>query len=348
MISFFKSLNSPNYDDIQANFSDENNRDDFYENLGYNSFNHEDTLTEGLIHYQLNESENKFILDFDNFGNSNFEKDGEHLSLEEKINKSTKENSETNPALNESESSKKSKKSKKKSKIFDISKVKKEKTKETPQFLGKKRQAENHSKFAFDNLVRKIKSKLFGSILIILNKSLESNEKEKEMTPNEPQKVKKGEVSYECFLKPDQKIILQTNVKENLALLDSKLRDIFSENVSTKVKNFSKEYQLGYNKNFIERIKNDEKKKKTNDILDMTFFQCMEHFRGTKKYEALTGLEKEYEKVIEELSEDEEYLKSFEWQLNNFEDLYRNKRARNRNSNKKKISSDDEIYYMQI
>ena len=168
------------------------------------------------------------------------------------------------------------------------------------------------------------------------------------MTPNDPQKVKKGEVSYECFLKPDQKIILQTNVKENLALLDSKLRDIFSENVSTKVKNFSKEYQLGYNKNFIEKIKNDEKKKKTNDILDMTFFQCMEHFRGTKKYEALTGLEKEYEKVIEELGEDEEYLKSFEWQLNNFEDLYRNKRARNRNSNKKKISSDDEIYYMQI
>ena len=168
------------------------------------------------------------------------------------------------------------------------------------------------------------------------------------MTPNDPQKVKKGEVSYECFLKPDQKIILQTNVKENLALLDSKLRDIFSENVSTKVKNFSKEYQLGYNKNFIERIKNDEKKKKTNDILDMTFFQCMEHFRGTKKYEALAGLEKEYEKVIEELSEDEEYLKSFKWQLNNFEDLYRNKRARNRNSNKKKISSDDEIYYMQI
>ena len=53
----------------------------------------------------------------------------------------------------------------------------------------------------------------------------------------------------------------------------------------------------------------------------MTFFQCLEHFRGTNKYEALAGLENEYDKVIEELSEDEEYLKSFEWQLNNFEDL---------------------------
>ena len=276
------------------------------------------------------------------------EKDKEQLISEEIFNKSTKEKSETNPDLNELESCKKQKRPKKQSKIFNITKEMKPKTKETPKFLGQKRQSENHSKFAFDNLVRKIKSKLFGSILIILNKSLESNDKEKTMTPNESQRVKKGEVSYECFLKPDQKIILQTNVRENLTLLDSKLRDIFSENVSTKAKNFSKEYQLGYNKNFIEKIKNDEKKKKTNDILDMTFFQCLEHFRGTNKYEALNGLEKEYEKVIEELSDDEEYLESFKYQLNHFEDLYKNKRARNRNSNKKKISADEQIFYMQI
>ena len=343
MISFPECFYFPKLSETPNNDLEDSHYNPFDENSFNNSLNlYDDFIGENN---RSDEFQKPLIRELDQL--SFLEQEKESITFEEPI-KSTKENSETNPALSESESSKKSKKSKKKSKIFDISKVKKEKTKETPQFLGKKRQAENHSKFAFDNLVRKIKSKLFGSILIILNKSLESNEKEKEMTPNDPQKVKKGEVSYECFLKPDQKIILQTNVKENLALLDSKLRDIFSENVSTKVKNFSKEYQLGYNKNFIERIKNDEKKKKTNDILDMTFFQCMEHFRGTKKYEALTGLEKEYEKVVEELSEDEEYLKSFEWQLNNFEDLYRNKRARNRNSNKKKISSDDEIYYMQI
>ena len=339
MINFDSSI----FLEIPFNGFEESHHDQIFNNSFDNLLYPNDNFTEE--NNRFGEPENLLAKDLEQL--CYHEQEKESMIFEEPI-KSTKENSETNPALSESESSKKSKKSKKKSKIFDISKVKKEKTKETPQFLGKKRQAENHSKFAFDNLVRKIKSKLFGSILIILNKSLESNEKEKEMTPNDPQKVKKGEVSYECFLKPDQKIILQTNVKENLVLLDSKLRDIFSENVSTKVKNFSKEYQLGYNKNFIERIKNDEKKKKTNDILDMTFFQCMEHFRGTNKYEALAGLEKEYEKVVEELGEDEEYLKSFKWQLNNFEDLYKNKRARNRNSNKKKISADDEIYYMQI
>ena len=335
--------------EMSSDYLLENNQNYSFEVPCSEPLNQKDNFSDLFDNNGNNESEDKFVDFYYQYDSLKNEEEREQLILEEEFrNKSTKEKSETNLDLNESESCKKQKKPKKQSKIFNITKEMKPKTKETPKFLGQKRQSENHSKFAFDNLVRKIKSKLFGSILIILNKSLESNDKEKTMTPNESQRVKKGEVSYECFLKPDQKIILQTNVRENLTLLDSKLRDIFSENVSTKAKNFSKEYQLGYNKNFIEKIKNDEKKKKTNDILDMTFFQCLEHFRGTNKYEALNGLEKEYEKVIEELSDDEEYLKSFKYQLNHFEDLYKNKRARNRNSNKKKISADEQIFYMQI
>ena len=255
-------------------------------------------------------------------------------TLEDAVEKYSKTNSEINSTSTSTKTSNNTqKKSKDNAKIFSITKEKKEKTNETPEFLGKKRQSENHTKFAFDNLVRKIKSKLFGGILIILNKSLE---KETKQISREEKKEKKGEVKTECFLKPDQKIILQTNVKENLELLDSKLRDVFSEKVSTKVMNYSKEFQLYYNKNFIEKIKNDEKRKKTNDILDMTFFQCMEHFRGTKKYEALNGLEKEYDNVIKEISGDPDYMESFIEQLKNFEVMYRNKKPRN--SKKKKIS----------
>ena len=344
----FPKLEYSNYDEISNSYLWEGNQNSFLDSHASSPLFDDENLNDDLFSDQNKESENQFAKSLSEIDFLIHEKDKEQLISEEIFNKSTKEKSETNPDLNELESCKKQKRPKKQSKIFNITKEMKPKTKETPKFLGQKRQSENHSKFAFDNLVRKIKSKLFGSILIILNKSLESNDKEKTMTPNESQRVKKGEVSYECFLKPDQKIILQTNVRENLTLLDSKLRDIFSENVSTKAKNFSKEYQLGYNKNFIEKIKNDEKKKKTNDILDMTFFQCLEHFRGTNKYEALNGLEKEYEKVIEELSDDEEYLESFKYQLNHFEDLYKNKRARNRNSNKKKISADEQIFYMQI
>ena len=218
--------------------------------------------------------------------------------------------------------------------IFSINKEPKIKVEENEiknkNLLGKKRLDENHTKNAFDNIVRKIKSKLFGAIIIILNKSLEEkkNLEEKKIKKKENQKEKKGEIKNECFLKPEQPIILQTNVKENLELLDMKLREIFSKNVSQKVKNFSKEHQLNYNKNFIEKIKDDPRKQKTNEILDMTFFQCMEHFRGTKKYEALDGLEIEYENVIKDMNDDIEYKNNFIEHLRKFEILFRNKKPR--------------------
>ena len=201
-----------------------------------------------------------------------------------------------------------------------------EQEKETPKLLGKK-QERTHTKYSFDNLVRKIKSKLFASILIILNKSLK--DKKEKASAKENQKQKKSEVMYNCFLKLDQKIILQTNVKENLELFNKQLREIFSEDVSSKVQNFSK-HGLKHNKIFIEEIKNDERRTKTNAILDMTFFECLEHFRGTKSYPALNGLEEEYEKVIEDLSIEEDYKDNFIEHLKNLENMFQNKKPRNK------------------
>ena len=290
-------------------------------------------LSDYLITLDQKESNNALAetLSENDFGS----KQDEEGTLEEAVQRIMQNNS---TSTNTSSSTEKKSEQEKSKKIFSITKEPKEKIEikdqeEKPHnvLLGKKRQSENHTKFAFDNVVRKIKSKLFGALLIILNKSLE-----KDQNPNSKQdsKEKKGEVKTECFLKPDQKIIIQTNVEENKKLLDSKLRDIFSQKVSTKAKNYSKQYQLDYNKNFIEKIKNDETRKKTNDILDMTFLQCMEHFRGSKRYEALNGLEKEYENVIKEMRDEEDYMESFVEQLNKFEIMYSQKKARKSKKNK--------------
>lgn len=269
--------------------------------------------------------------------NENINSEPEEGTLEDAVERYSQNNStSTNTS---SSNQKKSEKEKKSVQIFSITKEPKgkieikdqEEEKPKNELLGKKRQNENHTKFAFDNLVRKIKSKLFGALLIILNKSLEKDPKP---NSNQDSKEKKGEVKTECFLKIDQKIILQTNIEENKKLLDSKLRDIFSEKVSTKAMNYSKQYKLDYNKNFIEKIKNDETRRKTNDILDMTFFQCLEHFRGSKRYEALNGLEKEYENVIGEMRNEPDYMESFVEQLNYFEVMYNNKKARKSKKNK--------------
>ena len=279
----------------------------------------------------------------------NFASDNINIFFEPTINKeySTKAEAFSTEKTSNSTDVKGEKEKEKENKIFEITKEPKkikdsEEIKELKEFklLGQKRESENHTKFAFDNLVRKIKSKLVSAILIILNKSLQKEEKtEIKTTLKETQKQKKGDIKSECFLKPEQSIMLDTKVKYNLDLLKMTLREIFSKNVSEKVKNYSKEHQLDYNKNFIEKIKDDERKEKTNAILDMTFLQCMEHYRGSKRYGVLSGLESEYEKDIEQMSDDVEYMENFIEHLKYFEVLYANKKSRN--SKKKKMNKEE-------
>ena len=286
---------------------------------------------------------------YDDDNEENFASDNINIFFEPTINKedSTKAEAFSTEKTSNSTDVKDEKEKEKENKIFEITKEPKkikdlEEIKELKEFklLGQKRESENHTKFAFDNLVRKIKSKLVSAILIILNKSLQKEEKKEIKTPlKKTQKQKKGDIKSECFLKPEQSIMLDTKVKYNLDLLKMTLREIFSKNVSEKVKNYSKEHQLDYNKNFIEKIKDDERKEKTNAILDMTFLQCMEHYRGSKRYDVLSGLEIEYEKDIEQMSDDVEYMENFIEHLKYFEVLYANKKSRN--SKKKKTNEEE-------
>ena len=307
-------------EDDRYNFESNNEKDN-------NSFTYEyfpQSLEDELNGTRL-EGDNELIKFFEE-KEKNSENEKHNISEE-----NTSQNSKTNTENNLTDNSSNSSNSKTtKEIIFTITKdakvkrvpiipqepeieLEQEQEKETPKLLGQK-QERTHTKYSFDNLVRKIKSKLFASILIILNKSLK--DKKEKASAKENQKQKKSEVMYNCFLKLDQKIILQTNVKENLELFNKQLREIFSEDVSSKVQNFSK-HGLKHNKIFIEEIKNDENRTKTIAILDMTFFECLEHFRGTKSYPALNGLEEEYEKVIEDLSIEEDYKDNFIEHLKN-------------------------------
>ena len=312
----FPNVENPNFENDYFNIDKYGNFDFYTNNYDNIRLNFDGEPFENFLPYDLDYNEKK-----------------DQQNSQENTSKTTEENTE-NKNQKEEFKTEKTEYILKTGSIFSINKEPKIKVEENEiknkNLLGKKRLDENHTKNAFDNIVRKIKSKLFGAIIIILNKSLEEkkNLEEKKIKKKENQKEKKGEIKNECFLKPEQSIILQTNVKENLELLDMKLREIFSKNVSQKVKNFSKEHQLNYNKNFIEKIKDDPRKQKTNEILDMTFFQCMEHFRGTKKYEALDGLENEYENVIKDMNDDIDYKNNFIENLRKFEILFRNKKPR--------------------
>ena len=209
--------------------------------------------------------------------------------------------------------------------IFKIFKEFKDSKNENLIQVGRKRKNEQggkHDKYSYDNVTRKIKTKLFEAILVILNLSI------KPIQIENPKKYsKKILYSKDFFLKIDQEIIKDINVENNKKLLRTQLRDIFSNNVSKKVE----KYGLDYNKKLVEKIYDEKIQEKTMAILDKTFLECLEHFRGSKFYKELEGLETEYKNVIKglrEIGEDEDYIQIFEDLIKRFEDYYENKKSR--------------------
>ena len=204
--------------------------------------------------------------------------------------------------------------------IFEISK-----NFEKTILVGRKKMQNlngKHDKFAYDNVTRKVKTKLFDSILVVVNASTE------EVVVENPKKnSKKQKIVKPFFVKIDQKIIKETKVEDNQQLFKTKLKDIFSNDVSKKYENLG----LDYNKNLIQKMYEENIQKKTIKILERTFLDCLKHFRGSEYYEELAGLEKEYKNVINELrnkGETEEYIEIFEELVGRFEEYYENKKAR--------------------
>ena len=191
--------------------------------------------------------------------------------------------------------------------IFNIIKEKK-KTQ-----LGRKRKHNNagrHNKFSQDNIARKIKAKLFEYILLLLKSSIK-----KEIHENEQNEF----INTKFLLKIAQSVIKDINTNNIKMLLKTKLKDIFYlNNVSSKYIN----YGLDYNKKIIENIYKYNTQKKTISILEKTYFECLEHFRGSKFYKELEGLEKDYINAINEFKnkgESEKYFNDFKYILNRFE-----------------------------
>lgn len=206
--------------------------------------------------------------------------------------------------------------------IFLITKDK-DKTKEK-SILGRKRKnhinekKSKHDKFSSDNIIRKINTKLFDSILYLLNSTI------KKENINEIEKI--------YFLKVDQKIIKNININYIKKLFKTKIKDIFSKNISKKYYN----YGLDYNSILTKKIYADKKQIKTIAILEKTFLECLEHFRGSKFYNELNGLEKKYQTVINCLKdngETEEYINIFKNLMDNYEQNYSNKIARRTRKN---------------
>ena len=186
--------------------------------------------------------------------------------------------------------------------------------------IGKKRgrgaKSGDHTKFSDDNLRRKVKHIVLSDTKKFINDKIYD--------------IYEGNIGNGIFRKElltiNQKQKSDASVEFNKKFLDKKLGDIFSENISTRFTI----YPLNHNKKIIEDLKNeDDEKKKTyfNKLFNISFLECLNHFRGNIEIEELKGLPGLIN-VEENYKNEPEYLETLKYYIMNYETITNNKKKK--------------------
>ena len=178
-----------------------------------------------------------------------------------------------------------------------------------------------HNKFSDDNIIRKVKNAILKNTMIFINSKIKTIYEYKN---NKFSKKKE-------LLKMKKSQSISSRVDYNKNFLEKTLGEIFSEDISSKYI----QYPSTHNKKLIESLINDEdgqKKKIFNEIFNLTFLDCLNHFRGRKIIEELEGLNnlEDYIKRAK-IIKDKEYCTIFKYFVNNFEKIIMDKKSRIKN-----------------
>lgn len=136
-----------------------------------------------------------------------------------------------------------------------------------------------HSKFADDNLIRKIKNIFLDRMLKFINKKIST------LYANDNSKKLKPKLLY----KLSQKQVEKSKTEYNKILLNRSLQSIFSEDISTKYKKLDPKH----NKKLIEELLNEPDGKKRlifQKIFNLSFLDVLKHFRGSIFIKELSGM----------------------------------------------------------
>ena len=175
-----------------------------------------------------------------------------------------------------------------------------------------------HNKISFDNMTRKIKVLPLKSFLDYFNKKIKDIYKESEL---------KSSWKLE---KLNQLQVSKANLEYNRIFFQKTLKEIFSDNITSKWKIKDKDH----NKRIINNLLNEEDETKRiifEKILNSTFLDLLKYLRGEKEgleyFEGLKFDELMWSKIIK----GKNYYKEFIYTMNNIEKLIHEKKSRKRN-----------------
>ena len=165
-----------------------------------------------------------------------------------------------------------------------------------------------HDKYSLDNLIRKIKKSFIKNTYNYINflyskfKGEDSARLIQRITPKKTNEIKKV---------------------ENLEWFNSKLRQIFSAEISKKCSNF----KSNYNKTQIDKLFQENKATEIIIILEKTIRNIYDVYRYNGNLEGFKTLKDDL-KILKENGEDEEYLNKYRLIAQNLEQIFKGKKSR--------------------
>lgn len=217
--------------------------------------------------------------------------------------------------------------------------------KEISQKRGRKthkvKKSEVHDKMSPDNIIKKIKTKLFKSCFYFLNNILDVSYKTNE----------KNEIE---ILKLNNNITNKIKKEKEIELLDMSLKDIFSKEISTKYK--KKIYSNNYNEKTIKKILANNPDETVLFSFNITLRDYLDIFSSKKTIQEIANkydyinynnvdfvkIEKSFvglDKFLHILSKnnDEDYINNFILYLKNYEKWFKSKKGRKRKEKEKEF-----------
>ena len=193
-----------------------------------------------------------------------------------------------------------------------------------------------HSKYSSDNTIRKVKHITLENFRNFANENIKVKynnnigfgmHRKKLLTINQRQKV-------------------NATIEFNKQFMDKKLYEIFSDKISSRYTNFDRDF----NKKLINSLMNEkdlEKREYFQKLFNLSFFDCLSHFRGSREIKELAGL-KLFSEYINEQNEDEDYKNQLEYYINNLEEILKKKRSRKSKNKEDQTNQEKEIKIIMI
>ena len=169
-----------------------------------------------------------------------------------------------------------------------------------------------HDKYQRDNIIRKFKAFLIRNIFNYINKSFNSYKKNKEL------------MGLKKISSVQTKLISK---KENILWLNSQIKDIFSQNLTTKIVSFDKDYNI----KLIDKLYKEGKEEKVINILNKTIKDLWRVYINddvNQNFRGFDTLKNDIDK-LKKIGESEKYIELYVNVAKKFEDIFNEINPRN-------------------